>query len=161
MWRGWGYQNMDHNISRLNIQLAPRLHPDLETFLSRASPCYAAPQGHDSTQKISSDDMRLLCRGGWSAHGIPHQTLSSSQIQVTESEFYRKEVKVALSMSAGSIEITDWRSELLLRVKMLLFGANHRHLLWLVTNENLVGSGWNFIKGYTSSYYKSDYKVRK
>ena len=48
MWRGWGYQNMDHNISRLNIQLAPRLHPDLETFLSRASPCYASAQGHDS-----------------------------------------------------------------------------------------------------------------
>ena len=83
---------------------------DLETFLSLASPCYVAAQGHDSTQKISSDDMKLLCGAGWSAHGNPPRTLRSSKIQVKEC--YHQEVEVALSMSAGSIEITDWRSEL-------------------------------------------------
>ena len=90
---------MDQNISRLNIQLAPRLHSDLETFLTRLT----VLQLRVMTQsRISWDDMRLYTGG----------VLFLIGQSVFGGEFDCKEVKEALlSMSAGSNEITDWRSE--------------------------------------------------
>ena len=150
-----GYLNMDQNISVLNIQLAPRLHDDLETFLTLCS------SSSGSWLRISSDDMRFYAGG---------VSLLIGQSDLTRSrEFDCKEVMVALSMSVGSIEITDWRSELLryCSLKNVVFLANHRHWMWMLTNENKYCRRWILdvgVKFYQRSqykyYYRSDYKVR-
>ena len=145
---------MDQNISRFNIQLAPLLHADLETFLYAQLLGYAAVQGHDSPLKISSDDKSVLWRG--SQTFITFIALEQLWSQGSEGS---KAMQYIFSVCQVN---RDYRLKMLVEVPVPFFLpiTDPACVLWPMRRPAMNLRLSFYQRSQPRYYYRSDYKLR-